>query len=125
MTTPEEQIAHLTAIIKANRLHEPTCVAFHLPVNDFAGFGNMFQGMAEKECHCWLDADNRSEEGKGFASYHLASKELGTTGYVNRHGAYLALLDAHPDLSSDSKSENHWSKTYAIVEVTIQLPKKD
>lgn len=125
MTTAEEQIAHLTQIIKANRLHEDTCVAFSTAPNDFAGFGSLFQGMAEKECHCWLDADNRSEEGKGFASYHLISKELGTQGYVNRHGAVLALLHAHPYLSTVRLSENHWSKTYSIVEVTIQPAQGD
>jgi hypothetical protein len=116
---PQEQINFLTQIIKYNRLHEKYCAAFSTAKGDFA---NMFQGMAEKSCYCWLDKDNVAEEGKGFASYHIESKTLGTVGYKNRHYAYLLLLKEHPDLSPNHEDPNYWGKSYYIVEVTVQTP---
>lgn len=114
-----ERNAFLTQIIKDNRLHEKYCSAFSTAKGDFA---NMFQGMAERNCYCWLDKDNEAEEGKGFAAYHIESKTLGTVAYKNRHFAYVFLLKDHPNLSPNYEDPNYWGKSFYIVEVTVQIP---
>ena len=112
------QIDFLTEIIKANKLHEPNCLAFSLP-KDHSGTFGFLGSMSEDHCHCWLDRDNRAEPGKAFAFYHVEDEILGTRGYVNRYGAVKALLEHDPSVSSTKRAENHWNKTYAIIEVTI------
>ena len=113
-----ETIAFLTDIIKANKLHEPTCVAFSLPKDHSGPFGSL-TSMTESHCHCWLDKDNTPEPGQAFAWYHKETEELSSLGYINRFHTVHALLEAHPDLSRDKKSEKYWGKTFYIVPVTI------
>ncbi len=113
-----EKIALLTSIIKANKLHEPTCVAFSLP-KDHSGMFGFAASMADNQCHCWLDQENRTEDGKAFAHYHIKDQKLGTMGYVNRYGAVKALLEDQPVLSADKTRDHYWGKLYAIVEVTV------
>lgn len=113
-----EKIAFLTDIIKDNQLHEADCVAFSLPKHHSGPFGT-FASMADDQCHCWLDKDNTPEPGQAFSWYHKETKELHTQGYLNRFHTLTALLQAHPDLSRDKKSENYWGKTFYIVPVTI------
>ena len=110
-------IDFLTDIIKANRLHEAYCPAFGTAKGDFA---NMFSGMLEKQCDCWLDKDNRTEEGRAVGVYHIETKTLLQDAfYVNRFYAREHILETYPDLSADPKSDNYWANTYYIVEVTV------
>jgi hypothetical protein len=111
-------ISFLKQIIKENRLHERNCIAFTLP-KEYSGALGFTAGMFEKECHCWLDKDNRAPEGHAFAYFHIRDKELAPTGYVNRYYAVQHLLEDHPELSAVRTDPNHWSKTYYIVEVSI------
>lgn len=115
----QEKIAFLTSIIKANKLHEPDCVAFSLPKDHSGAFG-FAASMADSKCHCWLDQDNRAPEDHAFTYYHLKEQKLATTGYVNRYGAVQALLKHNQHLSRDKSDANYWGKSYAIVEVTVQ-----
>lgn len=114
-----EKIAFLTDIIKANKLHEPDCIAFSLPKDHSGSFG-FAASMTDKYCHCWLDQENRTEDGKAFAFYHVKDEKLSTYGYVNRYGAVKALLEYDKSVSGTKNSENHWNKAYAIMEVTTQ-----
>lgn len=113
-----EHMNFLTDIIKANKLHEPDCVAFSLPKDHGGPFG-FASSMLDPQCHCWLDQDNRAEPGKAFASYHLKDEKLASMGYVNRYGAVKALLKDFPELSAVKSDANYWGKSYAIVEVII------
>jgi hypothetical protein len=113
------QIDFLIDIIKANKLHEPDCVAFSLPKDHSGPFG-FTASMAYGHCHCWLDKDNRAEDGHAFTWYHLTNTELGKTGYVNRYGTVKALLESNEYLSRNRSDANYWGKSYAIVEVTLQ-----
>lgn len=115
----QEKIAFLTSIIKANKLHEPDCVAFSLPKDHSGAFG-FAASMADGQCHCWLDQDNRAPEDHAFTYYHLKEQKLATTGYVNKYGTVKALLETYPFYSSDRKSDKYWGRFYAIVEVTVQ-----
>lgn len=114
----QSEIDFLTSIIKANQLHEADCIAFSLPKDHSGSFG-FAASMSDPYCHCWLDRDNRAEPGKAFAFYHVKDEKLGTNGYVNRYGAVKALLEHDPSVSGTKNAQNHWNKTYAILEVTI------
>lgn len=113
-----EKIAFLTDIIKANKLHEPDCVAFSLPKDHSGPFGT-FASMSEDQCHCWLDRDSTPKPGEGFSWYHKSTEELHTVAYLNRYHTLIDLLKAHPELSRDKKSENYWGKTYYLLPVSI------
>lgn len=116
MTSADEQIAHLTQIIKSNRLHEEHCAAFSTLKGDFAG---MFQGMAEKECHCWLDKDTTSGPGTGFGHYNQETKQIEQRCYDNRYYAYRDLIDTM-GFSEDKESAEYWWKHYMIIPVTLK-----
>lgn len=117
MTTAEEQIAALTKIIKDNRLHEAHCPAFS--TSKGGDFTSMFQGMAEKSCHCWLDKGNTSEPGTGFGYYNQATKLIENVAYRNRHDAYNNLID-HQGYSEDKEDAKYWWKHYMIVPITYK-----
>lgn len=113
-------LSFLMQIIKDNKLHEGNCVAFTLPKDHGGPFGFISSSL-ESHCHCWLDKDNRAEEGMGFSYYHIKDAELGTNlAYTNRYNTVKALLEDHPELSNVRSDPNHWSKTYAIVEVKVK-----
>jgi hypothetical protein len=112
------EIQFLTQIIKANRLHEPYCVAF----DTYKGvLANPFASMIEKECHCWLDKDNKAEDGKGFGIYNVQDKTLlHEAFFINRYYTRRHILAIFPNLSEDPKSDDYWSKHYLIVPVQIR-----
>jgi hypothetical protein len=119
--TQEEQIEFLTNIIKANRLHEPYCIAFSTQPPDWAGLHTMFSSMAEKECHCWLDEDNHAEPGKGFGVYHVRTKTLFQDAFFrNRYYTRRHILETIPDISADPKEDDYWAKAYVIVPVELR-----
>jgi hypothetical protein len=106
-------------LAKANKLHEPHCVAFTLP-KDHAGSFGTFASAGDKYCHCWLDYENRAPEGEAFGIYDIEAKELQPSAcFLNQFYAVEYILQQNPHLSKEPSDENYWRKTYYVLPVTL------
>lgn len=116
--TTDERLIRIEALLRANLLHEDNCPAHNPYKGDFAG---MFQGMAEKQCDCWISLDRpETDPTKAFGLYHTEKEELLQGNFfLTRYHAKHFLVHTHPELSIDNKAPNYWGKTYMIVPVTL------